>query len=84
MDAILPRLVAHDELPGASALMSLRSQAAVIAGPSIGGIIIASSSVGVGYGVDVFTYIVSLAFLNASAFRRPFRQVRKAISGSTL
>jgi MFS family permease len=62
-DAILPRLVEHDELPGASALMSLRSQIAVIAGPSIGGVIIATTSVGVGYGVDVITFAISLLFI---------------------
>ena len=35
-DAILPRLVSHDDLPSASALMSLRWQIGGIVGPSAG------------------------------------------------
>ena len=44
-DAILPRLVGHDDLPAASALMSLRWQVGVIIGPAIGGILISSFSI---------------------------------------
>ena len=62
-DAILPRLVNHDDLPSASALMSLRWQFGGIVGPSAGGIIIASYGVGMGYFVDCCTFIISLALL---------------------
>ena len=62
-NAILPRLVGHADLPAASALLSLRSQVGVIAGPAIGGVIIASFTVSAGYGVDVITYIISLLLL---------------------
>jgi MFS family permease len=62
-DAILPRLVNHNDLPSASALMSLRWQFGGIVGPSAGGIIIASYGAGVGYLVDCCTFIVSLALL---------------------
>ncbi|MCX6426949.1 MAG: MFS transporter [Actinomycetes bacterium] len=62
-DAMLPRLVGHSDLPSASALMSLRRQFAVIVGPAIGGVIIASSSVSVGYGADVFSFVLSLILL---------------------
>jgi hypothetical protein len=60
---MLPRLVGHSDLPSASALMSLRRQFAVIVGPAIGGVIIASSSVSVGYGADVFSFVLSLILL---------------------
>ena len=63
-DAALPRLVDHADLPAASALMSLRWQLGVIVGPTIGGIIISSFSIPVGYAADVFTFIVSLIFLS--------------------
>ncbi len=63
MDAALPRLVDHQDLPAASALMSLRWQLGVIIGPTIGGIIISSYSITAGYGVDVFTFFISLIFL---------------------
>lgn len=62
-DAILPRLVGHDDLPAASALMSLRWQVGVIIGPAIGGILISSFSISVGYMADIATFLISLAFL---------------------
>ena len=62
-DAILPRLVGHADLPAASALMSLRWQLGVIIGPTIGGVLIATFSVSVGYIADVATFFISLAFL---------------------
>ena len=62
-DAILPRLVSHNDLPSASALMSLRWQFGGIVGPSAGGIIIAAHGAGAGYFVDCCTFIISLALL---------------------
>jgi MFS family permease len=63
MDSILPRLVNHEDLPAASALLSLRWQLGVIVGPTIGGIIFSTFSVSVGYGLDIATFLVSLVFL---------------------
>ena len=62
-DAILPRLVGHGDLPAASALMSLRWQLGVIIGPTIGGILISTFSISVGYMADIATFIISLALL---------------------
>jgi len=62
-DAILPRLVSHDDLPSASALMSLRWQIGGIVGPSAGGLIVASYGAGAGYFVDCITFLFSLALL---------------------
>ena len=44
-DAILPRLVSHDDMAAASALMSLRWQSGVIIGPSIAGILLATTGI---------------------------------------
>jgi MFS family permease len=63
MDSILPRLVSHEDLPAASALLSLRWQLGVIIGPTIGGIIFSTFSISMGYAVDIATYVVSLVFL---------------------
>ena len=63
MDAMLPRLVSHGDLPAASALLSLRWQLGVIVGPTIGGIIFSTMSVSAGYVVDIATYLLSLFFL---------------------
>ena len=62
-DAILPRVVSHDDLLSAGALMSLRRQFGIIVGPTIGGILIASSGVSLAFAVDIGTYIISLALL---------------------
>ena len=72
--AILPRLVSHEDLPAANALMSLRWQLGVIVGPSLGGILIATYSTSFGYAIDAFTYLISLYFLarvrNVPAFEK--------------
>jgi MFS family permease len=63
MDAMLPRLVSHEDLPAASALLSLRWQVGVIVGPTLGGIIFSTLSVSAGFCVDIATYVLSLLFL---------------------
>jgi len=62
-EAILPRLVSHDDLPSASALMSLRWQFGGIVGPAVGGILVATYGAETGYLVDCLTFVVSLALL---------------------
>lgn len=62
-DAILPRLVGHDDLPAASALMSLRWQFGVITGPALAGVLIATFGVASGYALDIVTFLISLVFL---------------------
>jgi MFS family permease len=62
-DAILPRLVSHQDLPAASALMSLRWQTGVITGPAIAGILLATSGTGTAYLVDVATFVISVVFV---------------------
>ena len=62
-DAILPRLVGHEDLPAASALMSLRWQTGVITGPALAGILLATSGTGTAYLVDVATFLISILFI---------------------
>lgn len=62
-NAILPRLVGHRDLPAASALMTLRWQLGVIVGPTIGGILISTFSISVGYAFDIATFVLSLLLL---------------------
>lgn len=62
-DAMLPRLVGHQDLPAATALMSLRWQLGLIVGPTVGGIIFATLSISAGFAVDMATYVVALVFL---------------------
>lgn len=63
MNAILPRLVDHDDLPSASNLLTLRWQVGVILGPTLGGIIFSTFSISLGYVFDIVTYLISLIFL---------------------
>jgi MFS family permease len=63
LDAIIPRVVAHDQLAAASALTSLRHQVASLAGPAIGGILVVRYDASAAYAVDVATYAFSLTLL---------------------
>ena len=77
MDAMLPRLVSHEDLPAASALLSLRWQLGVIVGPTIGGIIFSTMSVSAGYVVDIATYVLSLLFLARVRSIPPSKEAEK-------
>jgi MFS family permease len=63
LDALVPRLVDRDELIAASAVSSLRSTFAMIVGPALGGVLIATVGLPATYGVDVATFAVSLIAL---------------------
>jgi MFS family permease len=73
-DAILPRLVGHDDLPAASALMSLRWQTGVIAGPALAGILLATAGTGTAYLVDVVTFVISILFILRVKSVKPFEK----------
>jgi MFS family permease len=68
LDALLPRVVAHDELVAAGALNGLSGTISTMAGPALGGILVASFGVGSGYAVDIVTFGASLLVL---AMMRP-------------
>ncbi len=63
LDALLPRIVAHDELVAASALNGLSGSLATVAGPAFGGVLIATAGVWAGYAFDVVTFAASLVAL---------------------
>ncbi len=64
LDALEPRLVEPDELPAASALGSLRMNVGMIAGPALGGVLIATAGLPATYALDLATFGVSLAMLS--------------------
>jgi MFS family permease len=64
LEALTPRLVDRDELVAASALDSLRRNVGMVAGPSTGGILIATVGLPLTYGIDVATFVVSLLVLS--------------------
>src|SRR3954471_9800900 len=63
LDALIPRLVPEDEMSATSALFSVELTAGMIAGPAIGGLLIASQGVGPAYLLDAATFVVSLSVL---------------------
>lgn len=63
LDAMIPRVVAHDQLAAASALVSLRWQLGSILGPAIGGLLLSAGGAVAAYGVDVLTFVVSIVLL---------------------
>ena len=77
MDAMLPRLVSHEDLPAASALLSLRWQLGVIVGPTLGGVIFSTMSVSAGFVVDIGTYLLSLFFLSRVRSIPPSKEAEK-------
>lgn len=65
LDSMVPRLVAPDELPAASALTSMRSTIGSLVGPLLGGALIAWAGLPAAYGLDLATFAVSLCCLAA-------------------
>jgi MFS family permease len=63
LDAMIPRVVAHDQLAAASALISLRWQLGSIIGPAIGGLLLSAGGPAAAYGVDVLTFATSILLL---------------------
>lgn len=77
MTAALPRLVDHEDMAAASALMSLRWQIGVIVGPAIGGVLISTYSVAVGYAADIATFLISLILLAMLSNIPPSKEAEK-------
>ncbi len=65
LEATMPRLVPHDELAAAAVLNSIRQSVSFLAGPLIGGVLIATTGVGGAYLADAATFAASLAMLLA-------------------
>ncbi len=63
LEALVPRLVPREELPGATALQSLRGTAGQLAGPALGGLLIAGAGLPAAYTVDAASFAVSLLAL---------------------
>jgi MFS family permease len=78
LDALVPRIVAHEEMAAAVALGAMRWNLAAIAGPSLGGVLIATAGLPWGYGVDVATYLVSLALLARMRAAPPAEHAERA------
>ena len=61
LDALMPRLVERDELKAASAIYGSLANLATIAGPALAGVLIAATDVSFAYGLDLVSFVASLA-----------------------
>ncbi|KUJ37216.1 MFS transporter [Streptomyces albus subsp. albus] len=59
LDAVVARIVPHDQLTAAAALNGLRWQLSAIAGPSLAGVVVAYAGLPLAYGLDVATFVAS-------------------------
>jgi MFS family permease len=60
LDALAPRLVARDEIPAVAALSTFRGSVGMIAGPALGGLLIAGVGLTATYAVDALSYVAAL------------------------
>ncbi len=61
LDALWPRIVAHEHLPAAGSLNALRWQVGGVAGPALAGVVVAYAGLGWAYGADLLTFVASVA-----------------------
>ncbi len=61
LDALTPRVIEKEEIPAASALSGFRGTTAMILGPSIAGVILASAGLFYTYLLDALSFIISIA-----------------------
>lgn len=71
LDALVPRLVERHEIPAAAALGSFRWTLGGIAGPALGGALIASFGLPATYGFDVVTFALDSLVADGVATVRP-------------
>lgn len=60
LESLTPQLVQKEDLPQVSALTTLRMNITMIAGPAIGGILIAHFGLATIYSIDLATYLISI------------------------
>jgi MFS family permease len=65
LDGLLPRVVDRSDLPAAIALDNAQMQTCVIAGPALGGVVIAGLGLPAAYAIDVLSFAASLLALLA-------------------
>jgi MFS family permease len=63
LDALVPRLVKPEQMPAAIALRSLSGTTGMIAGPALGGLLVATLGPAATYSVDLSTFAASLVAL---------------------
>ncbi|MFJ4436285.1 MFS transporter [Streptomyces sp. NPDC088923] len=60
LDALIARIVPHEQVPAAAALNSLRANLGAIAGPSLAGVVVASAGTATAYALTTAGFAVSV------------------------
>ncbi|MFD6304323.1 MFS transporter, partial [Streptomyces sp. NPDC060223] len=63
LESLIPRIVAHEHLPAAASLNSLRWTVGGVAGPALAGVVVAYAGLGWAYAVDLATFVVSVVLV---------------------
>lgn len=71
LGAMIPRLVAPDEVTAAAALQGMYGSIGLVGGPALGGVLLATIGLGGTYLFDVATFLVSLVALRAMSSMPP-------------
>jgi MFS family permease len=77
MGSLSPRLVPEEEIAAASALFSVYNSLGSVAGPALGGVLIAVAGVPWAYGIDALTYLASLAAIRSLPRLPPLEEVER-------
>jgi MFS family permease len=77
MSSLSPRLVPEEEIAAASALFSVYNSLGAVAGPAVGGIIIAVAGIPWTFGIDAVTYLASLAAIWSLPKLPPLEEVER-------
>jgi MFS family permease len=77
MSSLPPRLVPDDEVPAAIAIESVYESLSAVAGPAVGGLLIAAVGVPWTYGIDCATYAASLLAIWALPKLPPLEEVER-------
>ena len=82
LSSLTPRLIPGEELPAGLSLMSTSWNISAVAGPAIGGIVIAAVGITASYAIDSATYVASLVALWALPRVPPDVNAKRASIGA--
>ncbi len=84
LEALTPRLVDREEIPAAAGLTAFRGSVGMIAGPALGGALIASAGLTSTYLFDLLTYVFSLLAVSRIRAMLPPESAEKPSLSSVL
>jgi MFS family permease len=78
LDALVPRVVPREQMKAAMALEWVRGNVGMLAGPALGGVLIAAVGVTLTFGIDLATFLISLGFLSVMRASPPAEDADRA------